>query len=115
MNKQHWQDWINLLLGIWIYVSPWVIGRSLDDVVVANYSIVGMAVVALAVACLVAFRLWEERATLLLGFWLLISPWVLGFRTSAAHFWNAVIIGALLIVHAIWVLAEVDREKSTPE
>lgn len=115
MNKRHWQDWINLLLGMWIFVSPGVIGRGLDAVIVANYWIVSMAVVSLAVACLVAFRLWEERESLLLGFWLLISPWVLGFRTSTAHFWNAVIIGALLIVHAIWVLAEVGREKSTPQ
>lgn len=22
--RKHWQDWGNLVLGLWIFVSPWV-------------------------------------------------------------------------------------------
>ena len=26
MKEKRWQDWLNLLIGIWLFISPWVIG-----------------------------------------------------------------------------------------
>ena len=26
MVQKRWQDWINLILGLWTFVSPWVFG-----------------------------------------------------------------------------------------
>jgi SPW repeat len=41
----------------------------------------------LSLAAVVAFSSWEEWANLLVGIWLIISPWMLGFaHTSAMHF-----------------------------
>lgn len=114
--KKHWQDWGNLVLGLWIFASPWVLqhtmstGTEVAGVAVSNPAmwslyIVGIAVAALAVAALFAFQTWEEWANLTLGVWLLISPWALGFSSSAFLMWNAVIAGVLVVVLAGWAIA----------
>jgi len=48
-----WAVTINLLLGIWVAVSPWVLGLSGDVELTWNSLIVGVAVAVLA--------LWEMR------------------------------------------------------
>jgi hypothetical protein len=35
---------------------------------------------------------------------LIISPWVLGFSGMAAAMWNAVIVGAVVGILALWAL-----------
>lgn len=110
MNKQHWQDWVNVFLGIWMFVSPWVIREWLsagsvgEALGVWDLWAVGIAVVAFAGVALYAFAAWEEWVNLVLGAWLLVSPWVLGYSTSAAMTLNAVIAGVLLVVFAAWIL-----------
>ncbi len=34
----------------------------------------------------------------LLGIWLIISPWVLGFSGDMAAVWNAVIVGIIVLI-----------------
>ena len=46
----------------------------------------GAAIAAISIAAIVAFSKWEEWLNLLLGLWLIGSPWVLGFtHTRAMH------------------------------
>jgi len=26
MKERHWQDWLNLLIGVWLFISPWAVG-----------------------------------------------------------------------------------------
>jgi hypothetical protein len=115
MKKQHWQDWVNAALGLWIIVSPWTIAHimaspqtpdGVSDATMWNNYIIGGAVAILAVVAFYAFAAWEEWTNIVLGLWLLVSPWILGFSTSAALMWNAVIIGALVVAFAGWALAE---------
>ena len=114
--KKHWQDWGNLVLGLWILVSPWVLqlttavgaeatGGAVNNAATWNLALVGIAVAALAVAAIFAFQAWEEWTNVGLGVWLLISPWALGFSSSALLMWNAVIAGALIAVLAGWAIA----------
>ena len=49
-----WAVVVNLLLGIWVAVSPWVLGVAGTNTVVWNELLVGIAVVVLA--------LWELRS-----------------------------------------------------
>ena len=114
--KKHWQDWGNLVLGLWILASPWflqfttaigaeVAGGAANNAVTWNLSLVGIAVAALAVAAIFAFQAWEEWTNVVLGIWLFVSPWALGFSSSALLMWNAVIVGALIVVLAGWAVA----------
>src|SRR5206468_1202136 len=48
--------------------------------------------------------LWTNTTVILLGLWLLSSPWTFGYR-SAAMTWSDLISGALLVVLAAGALA----------
>jgi hypothetical protein len=43
-----WEEWINVALGAWLVISPWVLGIA-SPPAKANFVIVGVLVVALAV------------------------------------------------------------------
>jgi hypothetical protein len=42
-----WEEWINIALGAWLVISPWILGIS--GAAAVNFIIVGLLVVALAV------------------------------------------------------------------
>jgi hypothetical protein len=42
-----WEEWINVALGAWLLVSPWVLG-FVSPVATANAVVVGLLVLALA-------------------------------------------------------------------
>mgnify|MGYP001560881612 CR=1 FL=1 len=43
-------------------------------------------------------------AQLILGLWVLVSPWVIGFADISAALWSNVIAGALVVIFALWQL-----------
>ena len=47
---------------------------------------------------------WEEWTEALLGVWLMVSPWVLGFATSEVIRNVAVATGLVTLVLALWTL-----------
>lgn len=114
MEKQHWQDAVTFALGLWVIVSPWTIEHimagpanpgGLTEAVMWNHYGVGIGVVIFAVVALIAFNAWQEWLNLVLGAWLLASPWLLGFNQSVALMWNAVIVGGLVVIFAGWALS----------
>jgi hypothetical protein len=67
--------------------------------------IVGILIAAAAIGTLILFQTWEEWVNIILGGWLLVSPWLVGFSSSALFTWNAVIAGAIVVAFAAWVIA----------
>ncbi|HEY7548327.1 MAG TPA: SPW repeat protein [Hyphomicrobiaceae bacterium] len=110
--SNRWQDWVNLVLGAWLFISPWVLGfasaaREAGTTTprpAVNAWIFGVIVVVLSIAALVRTQPWEEWLNLLAGIWLFISPWVLGYSGTATPLWNALIVGALVFILACWDL-----------
>ena len=49
---------------------------------------------------------WHHWFLVVFGFWLLISPWLLGFSSLNLVVWNNVVMGALIVVLAFWNLPE---------
>ena len=84
-NRQHWQDWLNGIIGIWLIVSPWVLrfGSTTgpEATMTWNFVLSGAIALSLAIAALMAYRMWEEWVDVVLGLWLIASPWVLDFHT----------------------------------
>lgn len=39
-----WEEWVNLALGVWLVVSPWVLGFAGDGAATWNHVIVGILV-----------------------------------------------------------------------
>jgi hypothetical protein len=47
---------------------------------------------------------WQDAGNLLLGAWLLTSPWVLSYAGETAPAWNAHVVGAIIAVAAVAAL-----------
>lgn len=127
MKKQHWRDWGVLLLGAWIFVTPWIMPHSMaaevpgsaGTLAVFDLWVVGAAVALIAAAAILVFNAWYEWLNLALGAWLVVSPWALGFNAEPALTWNAVVAGALVVLFAGWTLVAEQgraqqRSKSRP-
>jgi hypothetical protein len=99
MKTEHWEDVVNAFLGAVLFLMPWLF--ELGSTAAAwNAGIVGAVIVALSIAAIVRFAQWEEWINLILGLWVVVSPWILGFAAMAAAMWGHVVIGAAILVLA---------------
>ena len=112
-QSTRWQDVINLLVGLWLIISPWAVSYSGDERAMANAVIFGIIVAVLSVAALTAFQEWEEWINALIGIWLIISPWVLGFSGDNAAMQNLVVAGIIVLVLSVWSSFESHRGITT--
>ncbi len=103
-RMKHWQDPVNLILGLWMIISPWVLGYESEAAATSNAVILGIVIAVLAALELFTVTAWEEWGNFVLGLWLVISPWVLGFRSVSSAMSNDVVIGIVVAVLAIWAL-----------
>jgi len=76
-------DVYNLALGTFLFVAPWLFSFT-SGVARAEDWTSSALVIVISGAALLAFAEWEEWANLILGLWLLASPWALGFGHTAA-------------------------------
>src|SRR5438105_970898 len=101
---KHWQDTANAVIGAWLVLSPWAMGYAAESRPTANAVIVGVALFAAALGAMLTPRAWEEWTEALLGLWLAVSPWVLGFAASEVTRNVAVATGFVTVVLALWTL-----------
>ena len=100
-----WEDWLGMLLGLLIVLSPWFPTQTTVDVVDGDRSImilntftVGIIVLGLAQLEYVALQRWEEIAEIVLGLWLIASPAVFGYAgDSLMLFWHCA-LGVLVVL-----------------
>lgn len=105
MTTRRWVDWVNVMFGVWLIASPWFLTVAGDDQPAALSSwIVGAGIVSLACFAMYKPAVWGDAAGILLGAWLLASPWMLGFAGAPAAAMNAVVIGVLVICYALWAM-----------
>lgn len=109
-NANKWQDWINLILAVWLFISPWVLGYYPDGIVASMAAswtawVLGVVVAVFSIAALYRAQPWEEWINLIAGVLLFISPAVFSYYTiTIVGMWNALIVGALVFILAIWDL-----------
>ena len=108
--RSRWVDWINLILGIWLFISPWVLNLIIPHAASpGDFWWVGGAIIVVAFWALTApWARWTEWINALLAIWLFISPWVLGFVYTRAA-WNAWIIGVVVFLLALAALSAARR------
>jgi hypothetical protein len=99
----HGASWINVLLGVWLILVPWVLRYSAGSTAASNSVVVGLLVLMMA-----AVSLWVAATShalawinVMLGTWVFFSPWFIGYQTEMTALWNHVIVGALIIVFAL--------------
>jgi hypothetical protein len=102
VSNARWQDVVNFVLGTWLFISPWVLGFSDAGVIATSAWLFGIIIAGLALAAIFAYESWEERVAAAIGVWVFISPWVLGAASDARILWSSLIVGALLVILALW-------------
>ena len=109
-RRTTWQDWCNLILAIWLFISPWVLqfGHGLQApsngaVGTAAWDawIMGVLIFIAAVSGIGSIAFWQEWWALIFGAWVFIAPWVLGFTQLGSASWDHWIVGALVFLLAI--------------
>ncbi|MDN2566868.1 SPW repeat protein [Aquibium sp. A9E412] len=58
-----WEEWANLVLGAWLFVSPWALAYAAEQSAAWNAYIVGLLLIAVAVWGIVAARQDEGAGT----------------------------------------------------
>lgn len=117
-----WEDWCGMLLGALIVASPWfpiqdhapVIERQ---VMVLNTVAIGLVVFGLSQLEYVALQRWQEVATILVGLWLVVSPYVFGYSGEGFLRIYHTSLGAVAVILGVlqlwqdWDLSDQDMLK----
>lgn len=94
---------LNLLLGIWIFVSPWVYG-SYGNPNSWNSWIVGVIIVILAAARASGSAGSQPLAwiNMILGAWIFFSPWIFAYTANTGYFINSLCAGGLVFLLSLY-------------
>jgi hypothetical protein len=110
-------DVYNVLAATVLFASPWLFGLT-NGAAELDFWLCGAAIIAISLLSMGAYANWEEWLNLVLGLWLIASPWVLGFaHIRAMHF--SVGVGAVVTFMALlelWLVYDgySPHETSTP-
>jgi len=110
---------INIVLGLWLILSPWVFDYG------GSHAVLNSVFVGALIAILAASRLASLRPTVglsginfVLALWTIASPWVCGYAANFGAAGDNVILGIMVAVLAIWsgraTLAEHRHPPVTP-
>jgi len=95
---------INVLLGCWLIVSPWIFSYAGNQGGLWNSIVAGIIVLLVA-----ANRIYSPRSgvtlswlNLLLGLWTIASPWIYGYYDNTAAMWDCVAVGIAIVAMASW-------------
>ena len=99
-------DGLSLLAGLYLAISPWVVGfQSLTRLSVSNL-VLGLALAALALGLASAYGRTYGLSWIVpvIGLWTIIAPWVMHSATRASV-WNNVITGAVILLLGLGAVA----------
>lgn len=97
-----WKDWLNIVLGVLIVLSPWIADETGNHQAVVNAALAGIAVLVLAELDLVAVRSWAEVGQIAAGVWVAISPLVFGYSASGTlRYWHLIAGGIVALLGAL--------------
>lgn len=109
-----WEEWCGMILGIVILLSPWVTRWPDHREVFVNALVVGILVFGLAQFEYVSLKRWEEAGSIVLGFWLICSPFIFDYAgAEQLRYWHFG-LGALVAALAALELWQ-DRRLSDSE
>jgi hypothetical protein len=97
---REWEDWLSMLLGVVIGFSPWLASQQDNPTVSWNAVIVGAAVITLGALEFVSLRRWEEGVEIVVGAYLIVSPFYFGYADAdELRYWHFA-LGALVMLLA---------------
>lgn len=113
-------SWVNVVLGVcvalgvWLIAAPFALGYRGTSIRAAGEDVI-LGIVIVGCSLWVALRPDAPAAVswliMLFGVWVVIAPFVLGYRTVTVAFANDVIVGMLLLILTITRLLTAHRLK----
>lgn len=94
----------NIAAGVWLIVAPFVLAYTGVTAALWNDILIGLAIAILAWVR-VAKPLQNEGASwtnLVLGIWLIIAPFALGYSATTAAMVNDIVVGIIVAALAAW-------------
>ena len=119
-EPRRWQDWANLVLAVWLFISPWVLNFTAGGTAVGTgipaavgaFSVAawdawifGVVTAVVVLWAMIQFASWQEWIGLLIGIWLFAAPWVLGFAGVRNAAWDHWVVGVLIFVISLSALS----------
>lgn len=104
MFQRRWRDEayfdvINLALGVFLFLSPWIFGFT-SDLAWHTSWMAGAAITVLAFFAIVEFFESEEWINLVIGVWVAVCGWIIGFGTDTSAKHVHLIIGLVVAAFA---------------
>jgi len=112
--KAIWKNTLCMLAGLWLWISPFVLQFKLGSDASSDANVVGIIIGTLSVMAIAIPQVWEEWTKVILGVWLLASPWLLGFSHQAVARDNIIIVGLVVTALSLWSLARRDTAQQVP-
>jgi hypothetical protein len=111
-QHRSWEDIVCLVLGALIVFSAQFTGTTGDRAALLSAGIAGILIVALSILEIVVVRRWEELLTFLLGCWVVVSPFVIGYG-GALRVWHIVLGAIVAIIAALEMWQDRGRDLQT--
>jgi len=111
-----WEDCCGMLFGVLIILSPWFLTHTGNELTSADRSLmilnsvtVGILVLGVAWLEYVALQRWEEVSEIMLGLWLIASPYVFGyFDHGLLRFWHSYLGGLVMLLATLQLCQDRD-------
>ena len=102
-----WQEWTNVVIGLWLTASPWILGTASRESrqMIAACVIGGLLIAAFALWAIYSDEKWQDWMLVLISLWLLIAPGTLQY-TVPEILWNNVLVGFAVATFAFWSLSK---------
>jgi uncharacterized membrane protein HdeD (DUF308 family) len=94
-------DWINLICGVLLFVSPWVLAFTGESTAAAAAWLGGVVIAVMGFVALVQFAEFEDWFALVAGVLVIIAPWALGFAAMGYAVWAFVVLGLIVAVASV--------------
>ena len=104
MTTRRWVDWVNVILGTWLIASSGLLTFPVDQGAALSTCSAGIAILILAGLAMKRSMIWLDALGVMVGVWLVLSSWVIGFNNSSSAATNALIVGILVIAYALWAM-----------
>ena len=102
-------SWVNLLLGIWLAISPFVL--HVGGILRENNVVFGILAAIVAIWALITppHRHAAAWVSLLIAFWIFGSPWGLGIFADSVTYANNALCGSTMMIFAVARSLSTDR------
>jgi hypothetical protein len=105
-NQGTWASGLNVIAGLWLLISPWVLGFTDTQNALWNNVILGIAIAIIAFIRAGGWYTpqWLGWLNLILGIWVFIAPFVLGYSNVSSALWDDLVLGVIVVVLSAWSL-----------